>query len=507
MVFRFGEFEVDVHSQHLRKSGVRIRLQGKPFQLLAILLQHAGETVTREQFHQANWSGISFGEVDHNLNNAVNKLRHALRDRAANPRYIETIPRVGYRFICPVERRPEPVEEPRAIDAQAQSTGAKESRVATPLLIPQGRSHRSFATNWLGIAGFLVALCGIVAASYSFARVARSPSAPGGVAMEDLKADLEAREYYVKGRFFWSKRNRPDLLLATRYFQEALVRDSSYALAYSGLADTYSVLGMVSPNPKSLYQDARRMAIKSVLLDEKSAEAHASLGLVYVCDWQFQDATREFQEAIALNPGYPSSHHWYGLHLRSMGRMREGLRELELAHRLDPLSLQISFALANAYRKDGYYADAEKGYAEIMRFDSSFQRVKAGLALLSQTVPHLFSIFAGDLRSTASIEEAPEVAEYIAASLYRGGRTREAAELMARMTKQVHSLDGQCFPVLLAAMGKKEELLTCLQKGYNERAGYLPQVKTDPVFRELRSDPRFQQLLHRIGLPSAGVAN
>jgi DNA-binding winged helix-turn-helix (wHTH) protein/Tfp pilus assembly protein PilF len=507
MRFRFGEFEVDVHSQHLRKSGVRVRLQGKPFQLLAILLQHAGETVTREHFHRASWSDVSFGEVDHNLNNAVNKLRHALRDSAANPRYIETIPRVGYRFICPVERTREPVEQRRAIEAQAQSAEAEDLRVATPDPIREGDWQFPFATNRLRIAGLLLALCGIVAASYSFARVVRSQAAPVGVTLEGPKADLDAREYYVKGRFFWNKRNRPDLLLAIRYFEEALARDSNYALAYSGLADSYSVLGMVSPNPRSLYQDARRMAIKSVLLDNKSAEGHASLGLVYVCDWQFQDATHEFQEAIALNPAYPSTHHWYGLHLRSMGRMREGLRELELAHRLDPLSLQISFALANAYRKDGYYVDAEKGYAEIVRFDSSFQRVKAGLALLNHTEPHSLSIFAAYPRSTTSIEEAPEVAEYVAAGLYRGGQAREAAELMTRMTKQVRSLDGQCFPVLLATMGKIEELLTCLQEGYKERAGYLPQIKTDPVFREVRSDPRFQQLMHRIGLPSDGMEN
>jgi DNA-binding winged helix-turn-helix (wHTH) protein len=492
MVFRFGVFEVDVHAQQIRKNGVRIRLQGKPFRLLIILLERSGEVVTREEFHRALWSGDAFGEVDHNLNNAMNKLRSALRDIAATPRYIETLPRVGYRFTFPVDRNPQ----------------AKEALSVTVPQPPEPSKRFVVGRWWAAVAAVFLVCCALVVTLYSVRRFSRQVSSAAAESLlENRSVDPAARTYYVKGRYFWNKRNRPDLLLAIRYFQEAVARDPKYALAYSGLADSYSVLGMVSTSPRALYEDALRMALESVSLDESSAEAHASLALVYECNWQFRDATREFQKAIVLNPSYPTVHHWYGLHLRSLGSVRSGREELELAHRLDPSSSSISFALANAYRKDGYYGDAARGYAEIAKFDSSFQRVKAGVALLNATQHRPMSADASDPQATASFEEAPEVAEYVAAGLYQEGQKRQAIELMARLTQRVPALDGRCFPVLLAAMGKREELLNCLEEAYAERAGYLPQVKTDPWFRDVQSDPRFQHLFARIGFPSAVAAN
>ena len=423
-----------------------------------MLVEHAGEIVTREEFHRLLWGGDTFGEFDHNLNNAINKLRRALNDCATTPRYIETLPRVGYRFVAPVQRQAPSSEAP-----------AGNKPVAIPASAPAPLPHAA-TFKLVGQAAMLAIVCltigAMVAVGYNrwpgrkvLAAVAADTS------LRTQKSDPNAYEYYLKGRYYWNKRNKPQVLQAIKYFQEAISKDSNYALAYSGLADSYSVLGMTARNPKDLYQKAREAALESVKLDEKSAEAHTSLALVYFCGWNFAEATGEFQKAFSLNPRYATAHHWYGLQLRDTGRATEGLKELELAHRLDPLSVQISFAVANAYRKDGHYAEAERRCAEIVRFDS----------------------------------------EYVAVGLYQAGRKQEALRLMAQLTRQIKPSEG-CFPFLLAAMGERDRSINCLEKGYQEGAGYMPEIKTDPLLRDLRSDPRFQDLLDRVGLPSGRPA-
>ena len=463
-----------------------------------MLVEHAGEIVTREEFHRLLWGGDTFGEFDHNLNNAINKLRRALNDCATTPRYIETLPRVGYRFVAPVQRQAPSSEAP-----------AGNKPVAIPASAPAPLPHAA-TFKLVGQAAMLAIVCltigAMVAVGYNrwpgrkvLAAVAADTS------LRTQKSDPNAYEYYLKGRYYWNKRNKPQVLQAIKYFQEAISKDSNYALAYSGLADSYSVLGMTARNPKDLYQKAREAALESVKLDEKSAEAHTSLALVYFCGWNFAEATGEFQKAFSLNPRYATAHHWYGLQLRDTGRATEGLKELELAHRLDPLSVQISFAVANAYRKDGHYAEAERRYAEIVRFDSEFQRVNAGLALLYAIQPSLQEVLAGNVWHASSQENDPQVSEYVAVGLYQAGRKQEALRLMAQLTRQIKPSEG-CFPFLLAAMGERDRSINCLEKGYQEGAGYMPEIKTDPLLRDLRSDPRFQDLLDRVGLPSGRPA-
>lgn len=471
------------------KNGVRIRLQTKPFQLLLMLVERAGQIVSRDDCHRVLWGGDPFGEFDHNLNNAINKLRRALNDDAASPRFIETVPRIGYRFVAPVVIAP--------ADRPSPPSDAPSAPVPAATLNLRAKLGAQVA--------MLAALCLTIGAMAAIAYAYRWPKQQVSVTARlnsQKKNDLGAYEDYLKGRYFWNKRNKPQVLLAIEYFQEAIAKDPNYALAYSGLADSYSVLGMTMANPREFYQKAHEASIQSVTLDPKSAEAHTSLAVVYLNEWRFAEATREFQKAISLNPGYPTAHHWYGLHLRIVGRAREGLQELELAHRLDPVSLPISFALANAYRKDGYYAEAERQFAEIVRFDSTFRRVNAGLALLYATQHRLPEVLLVENPWNISREDDPEVSEYVAVGLYLGGSKKEAAALMTQVTQQTNSSES-CFPFLLAAMGQKEQSIQCLEKGYEQGAGYMPQIKTEPLLRDLRSDPRFQALLDRVGFPSA----
>lgn len=482
-MFRFGAYEVDIDSQQLRKSGLLIRLQSKPFHLLRTLLEHAGEVVTREELYRVLWEGDNYGEFDHNLNNAINRLRRSLNDCASTPRYIETLPRLGYRFIAPVERETSTVERRAPIDAPAATPG---------WFRPIWR--------WAMLAA-CVFFFGLGAAGYSYlqGRSHPLPVAVSGSAVERQNV-RDAHDLYIQGRYSWNKRTKSQIGLAIIYFQEAIDKDPDSALAYSGLADSYSVLGMMVPDPKEFYQKARVAALDSVRLGEKSGEAHASLALVHFCDFRFSEADTEFHKAISLKPDYATAHHWYGLYLRDIGLTAEGLRELNLAHRLDPLSLEITFALANAYRKDGLFGEAERYYLEILRFDPSFRRASAGLALLYGSQHRLSPSLAA--RWVSSADDFPEVSEYVAVGLYETGKKEEAIQLVNQVSPPANPDEKGCFPLLLAAMGEKEQSIHCLEKGYERRAGFIAAIKTDPMLGWLRSDPRFQNLLARVGFPS-----
>ena len=475
-MFRFGAFEVDPYSKQILKSGLRVRLQAKPFQVLRILLEHAGQVVTREQLNGALWSGDTYGEFDHNLNNAINRLRHALNDQASTPRYIETLPRVGYRFIAPVVRETFPA---RAVSAE-------------PATVPPPEAAPRRWTIWATCL-----LLGLSAAAGSiYYRIASDRrSAP----LDNQKV-REARDLYAKGRYFWNRRNRAQIGLAIAYFRESIDADPRSELAYSGLADSYSVLGMMVPNPREYYQKAEEAARKSVQLAENSGEAHASLGLVHLCNFRFAEAGAEFHKALALKPDYATGHHWYGLYLRDIGESAAGFRELEIAHQLDLASPQIDFALANALRKDGRYTEAEKYFQEITSVDSTFLRVNAGLALLYASEHRLSSSLARSWTMEMQ-DDFPQVSEYVAIGLYQAGKKEEAIQLMDQIARRLNPSENECFPFLLAAMGQTDHSIHCLEKGYAQQAGYIPQIKTDPILDNLHADPRFQNLLARVGFP------
>lgn len=487
-MFRFGVFEVEVDSQQVRKSGLRVRLQAKPFEVLRILLERAGEVVTREELYRALWTGDTFGEFDHNLNNAINRLRRTLNDCAATPRYIETLPRVGYRFIAPVVRQTFPVEP---------ASSAPSLRIGRGPIPPEAVRSATFVPprRWIVLAASL--FLGLLAVAGSIYHRARSDKQASSADSQKVR---DARDLYAKGRYLWNKRNREQIGLAITYFDEAIDADPRSALAYSGLADSYSVLGMMVPNPREYYQKAEQAARMSVGLAENSGEAHASLALVHLCNFRFDEAAVEFHKGLALKPDYATAHQWYGLYLRDIGESAAGLRELEIAHQLDPASPQISFALANAYRKDGLYAEAEKHFQDIVSLDSSFLRVNAGLALLYASEHRLSKSLATSWTAEMQ-DDFPELSEYVAIGLYQTGKKEEAIQLMTRIARRVTTAENVCFPFLLAAMGETEQSIHCLEKGYGEQAGYIPGIKSDPILSKLHSDPRFQYLLARVGFP------
>jgi TolB-like protein/DNA-binding winged helix-turn-helix (wHTH) protein/Tfp pilus assembly protein PilF len=653
-VVRFGTYELSLQSGEVRKAGVRIRVQQQPFKVLEVLLEHPGEAVTREELRSRVWPNESFGDFDQAVNIAIAKLRSALGDSADNPRYIETLPKRGYRFIADVwfvdadgrVRRPEsvsagspetepgrqppanvlavpPVTEPvtefrpepqnlasavaphrpkrlgpRALMALAAlailailsvlffraraRAPAIRSLAVLPLENLSGDASQNYFSD--GMTDELItdlaqisALRVISRTSVMVYRGARKPlpqiarelhvdAVVEGTVLrvgdrvritaqlidaasdkhlwsqsyegelrdtlalqdrvaraiaEQIRINLtpreqaalksvrvvnpEAYESYLKGRFFWNKRTAEGLRVALAYFNQAIEEDPNYAQAYSGLADTYALLGdwqYAVMIPTQAYPKARAAALKAVQLDSALGEAHNSLAFVLDgFDWDLDAGGKEFRRAIELSPGYATAHHWYAWHLALLGRYDEAIVEMKKAENLDPLSLIINADLAELLVIAHSYDESVKQSRKTIEMDPNFAMAhnQLGQAYLQQ---HLYDQALPELQKAVQLSaESPTCIANLARAYALSGQRDAALKLLdgLKATSTPGYSRASEIAAIYVSLGDTNEAMTWLEKGYTER--FNPGVLIRPGFDPLRSDPRFRELAHRIGLP------
>jgi tetratricopeptide (TPR) repeat protein len=315
-------------------------------------------------------------------------------------------------------------------------------------------------------------------------------------------ANAEAYQDYLKGRYWWDKRNKEGLYKGIEFFQQAVAKDPKYALAYSGLADCYGELPVYAPvAPKDAIPKAKEAVQKALEIDDALAEAHASLGFIRTLyEWDWPGAEKELQRAIELNPNYAIAYRWYSLDLGFTGRLEEAIAEDKRALELDPLSLPI-----NAYTGLTFY-DARK-------FDQAIEQERKTLELDSNFISaHSFLGLAYVQKSMrkegiAEFEKALMISRGDAVSLgqlgYAYALDGKRAEAQ-RVLDQLNELSKQRYvPAMARAMveiglGEKDKAFEWLEKAYEEH--YVIQLKVDPQFDPLRSDPRFSDLLGRMNL-------
>jgi TolB-like protein/DNA-binding winged helix-turn-helix (wHTH) protein/Flp pilus assembly protein TadD len=635
-VVRFGTYEVSFQSGDVRKSGLRIRVQQQPMKLLEILLERPGEVVTREELRTRVWPNESFGDFDQALSISIGKLRSALGDSAENPRFIETLPKRGYRFIADVSvvdaDAPPKRQEPVAGDLSATDPGQKIQGIGLAVA-PQ---RRVLPTLWIIVAVALIIIVSIpILSAWRFRSRTPAPTSIRSIAvlpLENLSGDAsqnyfadgmtdelitdlaqisalrvisrtsvmaykgarkplpqiarelnvdavvegtvlrsghqvritaqlieastdkhlwsqsyagelrdtlalqnrvasaiadqirinltpqeqaalknvkvvnpEAYESYLKGRYFWNKRTADGLKAALAYFNQAIEEDPKYAQAYSGLADTYALLGdwqYAVMAPKEALPKAKAAAIKALELDSALGEAHTSLA---VCldgfDWDFDAAEKEFQRAIELSPGYATAHHWYAWHLSHTGRNKEAIVEMRKAEDLDPLSLIINTDLAELLVLTHYYDESIRQSRKTIEMDPNFALAhnQLGQAYLQK---HMYAEAVAELQEAVKLSGgSPTCLANLARAYVASGRKSEAEKLLSDLKKRSSpnaSLASQ-IAVVYAALGDIDQAMNWLEKGYDER--FNPGVLLRPGFDPLRSDPRFKDLVHRIGLP------
>jgi len=633
-VVRFGTFEVSLQSGEVRKAGLRIRVQQQPMKLLEILLEHPGEVVTREELRSRVWPGESFGDFDQALNIAIRKLRSALGDSAESPRFIETLPKRGYRFIADVsvvdtDARPRK-QELVAGDLPATDPGPKIQGIGLAVA-PQ---RRLWPTRWIIVALALVLSLAILSV-WLFRSRAPAPTGIRSIAvlpLENLSGDAsqnyfadgmtdelitdlaqigalrvisrtsvmvykgarkplpqiarelnvdavvegtvlrsgdevritaqlieastdkhlwsqsyegelrdtlalqnrvasaiadqirinltpqeqaalknvkvvnpEAYESYLKGRYFWNKRTGDGLKVALAYFKQAIEEDPQYAQAYSGLADTYALLGdwqYAVMTPKEAFPKAKAAAIKALELDSSLGEAHNSLAFVLDgFDWDFDSAGKEFQRAIELNPGYATAHHWYAWHLSLLGRFDDAIAEMRKAENLDPLSLIINADLAELLGLAHSYDESIRQSLKTIEMDPNFALAHNQLAQ-AYLQKQLYDEAVAEMQKAVQLSgDSPTCIANLARAYVASGKRSEAAKLLGDLKKRSNPgySNASEIAMIYASFGDADQAMNWLEKGFEER--FNPGVLLRPGFDPLRSDSRFQNLVHRVGLP------
>src|ERR1700722_2865800 len=630
---RFGVFEMDLRAGELRKHGMQVRLQKQPFQVLAMLLEHPGEVVTREELQKNLWAVDTFVDFDHGLNKTINKIREALGDSAESPRFVETVARRGYRFLAEVKDvdggsvavpnhgtevlsgpqlpgLPKTARQP-ATQKRLESplTWRRPGAALAVLLVimlasilslrnrPSSALIRSLAVLPLeslsgdasqdyfadGMTDELITDLGQISAlrvisrtsvmSYKRVRktlpqIARELNVDGVVEgtvlrsgnqvritaqlvrasddkhlwahsyegdlrdtlalqnqvarsiAEEIRINVSPREQselksvkvvnpqayesYLKGRFFLNKRTADGLKVAAAYFNQAVEEDPSYPQAYSGLADTYALLGdwqYAVMTPKEALPKAKAAAIRALELDSNLGEAHNSLAFCLEgFDWDFSAAEKEFRRAIELNPSYATAHHWYAWHLSLLRRNSEAISEMKKAKDLDPLSLIISADLAELLLIAHSYDESIQQSRRTIEMDANFALAHNQLAQ-AYIQKHMLDEAVAELQKAIQISGgSPTFTANLARAYAAMGRRREAVELLDDLKKPASPGYSRAseIAVVYAALGDHDQAMTWLEKGFEER--FNPGVLLRPGFDPIRSDPRFQNLLRRIGL-------
>jgi TolB-like protein/DNA-binding winged helix-turn-helix (wHTH) protein/Flp pilus assembly protein TadD len=630
---RFGVFELDLRAGELRKRDLRVRLQEQPFQLLAMLLEHPGEVVTREELQKKLWPADTFVDFDHGLNRAISKIREALSDSAESPRFVETVARRGYRFLAEVKvvdtvpvRSPEHVTQPHptaevrdrsdlagklamlkhllpspawrisasvllllmvSLAAWKLHSWNRTSPVIRSLAVLPLESLSSDASQDYfadGMTDELISDLGQISALRVISRTSvmaykhtRKPlpqiarelnvdavvegsvlrsgdqvritaqliEAPmdkhvwsqsyqgelrdtlalqnqvAGAIADQIRINLNPREQaalknvkvvnpqayesLLKGRYFWNKRTADGLKVALAYFNQAIEEDPKYAQAYSGLADTYALLGdwqYAVMTPKEALPKAKAAAIKALELDSALGEAHNSLAFCLDgFDWDFDSAGKEFRRAIELNPGYATAHHWYAWHLSLLGRYDEAIAEMRKAESLDPLSLIINADLAELLVLAHSYDESIRQSRKTIEMDPNFALAHNQLAQ-AYLQKHMNDEAVAELQKAVQLSGgSPTVMANLARAYAASGKRSGAIKLLSDLKKRSNSIysHGSEIAVIYASLGDSDQAMSWLEKSYEER--FNPGVLLRPGFDPLRSDPRFQDLVRRIGLP------
>jgi DNA-binding winged helix-turn-helix (wHTH) protein len=317
----------------------------------------------------------------------------------------------------------------------------------------------------------------------------------------------EAYEAFLKGRYHWNKRTEEDLLRSIEHFQRAIEIDSNYAMAYSGLADAYALMGDYSLlPPNESFPKARAAAVKALAIDDMLADAHASLAFVKLeYDWDCAGAEVGFKRAIEINPSYATAYQWYAYYLTAVGSFDRGIDAIRMAHQLDPLSLVISTDVGEIYYLARRYDEAVAHLSRALEMDRNFVRAHETLGLVYvQKGMYAAAIKEFQEAATLSRGMTESQAGYLGHAYGLSGDRKKAQKLLAdmkRLSKKSH-VSSYYILLIYVGIGETERAVEWLQCAYDERPGWLVYMNVEPMFDTLRSNPRFAQLSSRIGIQS-----
>ncbi|HKV36217.1 MAG TPA: winged helix-turn-helix domain-containing protein [Pyrinomonadaceae bacterium] len=582
-VYEFSGFRLEVSQRRLLYRGESIPLKPKILDLLLYLVETRGQLIGKDDLMREVWPDTVVEE--NNITVSISHLRKILGEDRLNPKFIETVPRRGYRFVAEVTELSVSQGASTVVRQTPRQTEPEEETIDSLAVIPMKSPDKDFNLEYLsdGITESIVNVLSriprlrVLACSTVFRfkaveidpqqvgqtlnvkaimmirviRVSerlivrselvkvsdgsqlwgeqynRAPSDILAIQDEIAKAiteslkfkltrneeirltkqpteNIEAYNLYLRGRYLWNKYSKDFVLKAIDVFREAIAVDSYYALAYCGLADAYFRLSNVHFPPREVLPKAKEAALRAVEIDDQLAEAHSSVGLVkvyYDLDWS--GAETAYRKALKLNPYLVSAHQRYGSYLTFMGRFEESIRSYDAALQLDPFSLQINMNLATTYFLRGEYDRAAKHLLKTGELEPTYMPIHfvLGCSYIQQG------------RLEGAIEEFKRIYEldneaYLALGFmgyaYALNDQRAEAEAL-RHTLQESAKRKYVSPysllVIELALGTRERVYELLEHLYEERNDWLVWLKVSPELRSLRSEPRFKNLLTRIGFP------
>jgi TolB-like protein/Tfp pilus assembly protein PilF len=562
LILRFGAFEVDLKASELRCVGKLIKLQPQPFKVLAILADRAGEVVTREDIERQVWGNETHVDFNLSLNYCIKQIRSALEDDAEIPQFIETLPRRGYRFIAAVERRERSPRKARAMLAVlpfGNLTGDPEQEYfadgMTEELIGQlGRlrpdrlgviaftSARRYKNTPKGIdqigselgIDYIIQLIQVSDQTHLWAEAYNhtlddiiiiqtdvAERVAASLALELLPAsektripaatgDLVAYEAYLKGQFYWNKRNEEGLSRALRYFQITIERAPDYVPAHVGIADVYNISAYYSNlPPQQAYQRSQHSITTALRINPGCAEAHASLAYSKLLfEWDFEAAEAAFRHSLGLNPNHAPAHYWYALFLAAMARDEEALRQIGLALELDPLSLVTNTHKGWVLYFARSYDHAIEQLLSTIEMDESFLAAHYFLGLVYLQKQQYQEAATRFQRAATISNNHPATITGLARTLAMSGRRDDALRILGEVEES--AVRRYVAPYYLAvsylALGNRKRALQWLKKACEERSPYMSNLQRDPEFDGIRSDAAFMKLLRHAGFPKTRPA-
>jgi len=573
-VVRFRSFEVDFRTGELRKGNRRVRLRDKSLEVLAVLLEQPGKLVTRSELRLRLWPDDVFVDFENNINCAVSRLRYALGDSAARPRFIETLPRRGYRLLIDPRELSSPAGAPdlagvkllvlpfqhlgdrlehdylsdgvteeiivrlatcgleslkviaRATAMSYRGTRKSVAQIGRELsvdYIVEGRLFRPgnqlrinasivhvpdgtqvWATSRDGEFSQILSLQRNVADQIADKIRAVVSSEQASPPSPSRMTDPATYDTFLRGRFEYRQLTREGLMGAVKHFRQCVTTDPSYAPAWASLAASLSLLGFWGyASLVEVMPEAERSAQKAIELDNHSALAHSALGAVHwFHQWNLDAAEKEYVRALELAPGDSDIRWPVFVFLSAMrGEHERAIREARVAEELDPASVLICANVGWVY----YWA---------RRFDEAITQSRKALEMSPDCLQAYYLLGASQL-AKASFEQAIRAYEkafsfyqdnYSLASLAMAfgmaGAGRRAAELFEELHHRAECeyVPAMCFAVACVGRPEQEQVWEWLERAYADREAQLLFLKNTPAYDCLRSDPRFQHLLERLGM-------
>ena len=378
-------------------------------------------------------------------------------------------------------------------------------------LVDAGSGDQIWGEQYVRKLGDLVTLQSDIARDVSSKlRQKLSGEAPGSSSVRNTE-NPEAYREYLKGRYHWNRRTKEDLDRSIDYFERAIEIDPAYALAYAGLADSYVVLpGYSNVRANEAYPKARSAAMKALEIDDSLAQAHATLGCVlHEFDWKFRESETEFKRAIELDPNYATAHQWYAELLLTLGRLDDSLAEIKRAQDCDPLSMIINSMAGVIYGVRGEYAAAEAQLRKTIEMDPNFGRAYLILGSIYEAQGKYEEAISA-IEKQVALDGMPaqeiEKASGMVRQAYRSGGANGYYQAMASLVKARAETEAVNRPpyftigYMYARAGDTDRAFEYFEKSLEHREPDILRLR-DPNLGPLHSDPRFQDLLRRIGLP------